>query len=90
MMHTWSHILSTYLYSTLDHATRNEHCSDKLSHLLPIFFVPTKYVSGTETQHLQQVFDAMWVDTVTLGFGRQIECEPCTCQDQKFTYTVIT
>jgi hypothetical protein len=27
---------------------------------------------------------------VTLGFGRQTECEPCTCQDQKFTYTAIT
>jgi hypothetical protein len=27
---------------------------------------------------------------VTPGFGRKIECEPCTCEDQKFTYTVIT
>jgi hypothetical protein len=27
---------------------------------------------------------------VTPGFGRQTECEPCTCQDQKFTYTLIT
>jgi hypothetical protein len=27
---------------------------------------------------------------VTPGFGRQTECEPCTCQDQKFTYTAIT
>jgi hypothetical protein len=27
---------------------------------------------------------------VTPGFGRQTECEPCTCQDQKLTYTVIT
>jgi hypothetical protein len=27
---------------------------------------------------------------VTLGFGRQTECEPCTCQDQKLTYTAIT
>jgi hypothetical protein len=28
--------------------------------------------------------------TVTPGFRRQTECEPCTCQDQKFTYTAIT
>jgi hypothetical protein len=29
--------------------------SDKLNRLLPIFFVRTKYVLGTETQNLQQV-----------------------------------
>jgi hypothetical protein len=29
-------------------------------------------------------------DSVTPGFGRQTECEPCTCQDQKLTYTAIT
>jgi asparagine synthetase A len=27
---------------------------------------------------------------VTPGFRRQTECEPCTCQDQQFTYTVVT
>jgi hypothetical protein len=27
---------------------------------------------------------------VTPGFGRQTECEPCTCQDQLFTYTAVT
>jgi transposase-like protein len=27
---------------------------------------------------------------VTPGFGRQTECEPSMCQDQKLTYTVIT
>jgi hypothetical protein len=33
----------------------------------------------------------MWAKaSVTPGFRRQIECEPCTCQDQKFTYTTIT
>jgi hypothetical protein len=24
------------------------------------------------------------------SFGRQTECEPCTCQDQLFTYTAVT
>jgi hypothetical protein len=28
--------------------------------------------------------------TVTPGFRRQTECEPCTCQDQQFTYTTVT
>jgi hypothetical protein len=28
--------------------------------------------------------------TVTPGFGRQTECEPCTWQDHKLTYTAIT
>jgi hypothetical protein len=27
---------------------------------------------------------------VTPGFRRQNECEPCTCQDQLFTYTAVT
>jgi hypothetical protein len=27
--------------------------------------------------------------SVTPGFGRQTECEPCMCHDQKFTYTMI-
>jgi hypothetical protein len=27
---------------------------------------------------------------VTPGFRRQTECEPCTCQDQLFTYTTVT
>jgi hypothetical protein len=27
---------------------------------------------------------------VTPGFGRQTECEPCTCQDEKLTYIAIT
>jgi hypothetical protein len=27
---------------------------------------------------------------VTLGFRRQTECEPCTCQDQQFTYIAVT
>jgi hypothetical protein len=26
---------------------------------------------------------------VTPGFRRQTECEPCTCQDQLFTYTAV-
>jgi hypothetical protein len=27
---------------------------------------------------------------VTPDFRRQTECEPCTCQDQQFTYTTVT
>jgi hypothetical protein len=27
---------------------------------------------------------------VTPSFRRQTECEPCTCQDQQFTYTTVT
>jgi hypothetical protein len=30
------------------------------------------------------------IGSVTPDFGSQIECEPCTCQDQKLTYTAIT
>jgi hypothetical protein len=31
-----------------------------------------------------------WRRCVTPGFRRQTECEPCTCQDQLFTYTAVT
>jgi hypothetical protein len=37
-----------------------------------------------------EVRAAMIARDVTPGFGRQTECEPCTCQDQKLMYTVIT
>jgi hypothetical protein len=30
------------------------------------------------------------IASVTPGFRRQTECEPCTCQDQLFTYTAVT
>jgi hypothetical protein len=33
---------------------------------------------------------AVGTSAVTPGFGRQTECEPCTCQDQKLTCTAIT
>jgi hypothetical protein len=39
---------------------------------------------------------SQWVDQISLnnnvtpGFRRQTECEPCTCQDQLFTYTAVT
>jgi hypothetical protein len=41
------------------------------------------------------IYYAYWISpcqgfSVTPGFGRQTECEPCTCQDQKLTYTSIT
>jgi hypothetical protein len=32
----------------------------------------------------------LWRKNVTPGFRRQTECEPCTCQDQQFTYTSVT
>jgi hypothetical protein len=32
----------------------------------------------------------VWRHYVTPGFRRQTECEPCTCQDQLFTYTAVT
>jgi hypothetical protein len=34
--------------------------------------------------------DAAPVAAVTPGFRRQTKCEPCTCQDQQFTYTTVT
>jgi hypothetical protein len=37
-----------------------------------------------------RVVDRAPSSTVTPGFRRQTECEPCTCQDQLFTYTAVT
>jgi hypothetical protein len=36
------------------------------------------------------ILAAFAVVLVTPGFRRQTECEPCTCQDQLFTYTAVT
>jgi hypothetical protein len=35
-------------------------------------------------------FELVEILAVTPGFRRQTECEPCTCQDQLFTYTAVT
>jgi hypothetical protein len=34
--------------------------------------------------------DLSVIAAVTPGFRRQTECEPCTCQDQLFTYIAVT
>jgi transposase InsO family protein len=39
---------------------------------------------------LKKTLYELLIDNVTLGFRRQTECEPCTCQDQQFTYTAVT
>jgi hypothetical protein len=39
---------------------------------------------------MMQKFEMSMMGDVTPDFGRQTECEPCTCQDQKLTYTTIT
>jgi hypothetical protein len=60
---------------------------------------------GTGKGHLpREALGASWYDmrglrlagrqrisaaAITPGFGRQTECEPCTCQDQKLTYIAI-
>jgi hypothetical protein len=48
--------------------------------------IVAKYVGGKHKGSKTCV----WVPNVTPSFGRQTECEPCTCQDQKLTYIVIT
>jgi hypothetical protein len=45
----------------------------------------TRPVVQMKWSHVPLTFDA-----VTPGFRRQTECEPCTCQDQLFTYTAVT
>jgi hypothetical protein len=47
---------------------------------------------NTESQKKRGIMDIMQAvqKTVTLGFRRKTECEPCTCQDQQFTYTAVT
>jgi hypothetical protein len=41
-------------------------------------------------RQMQEPKDKIHDATVTPGFRRQTECEPCTCQDQLFTYTAVT
>ena len=43
----------------------------------------------TTMNQVRNLESTKW-DDVTPGFRRQTECEPCTCQDQLFTYTAVT
>jgi hypothetical protein len=43
------------------------------------------WADGTSLKYYE-----MYGDYVTPGFRRQTECEPCTCQDQQFTYMAVT
>jgi hypothetical protein len=48
---------------------------------------------GSRAQNINAAItnSSLWSSiTVTPGFRRQTECEPCTCQDQLFTYTAVT
>jgi hypothetical protein len=45
-------------------------------------------IDATSTSELMSLLDCY--SGVTPSFGRQTEYEPCTCQDQKLTYTMIT
>jgi hypothetical protein len=47
-----------------------------------------KVVAETKLTEEAKLFEEKAV--VTPGFRRQTECEPCTCQDQQFTYTTVT
>jgi hypothetical protein len=52
----------------------------QLQHLMP-----NSNLQAAIFVHLCEMFVG-----VTPGFRRQTECEPCTCQDQLFTYTAAT
>jgi hypothetical protein len=45
---------------------------------------------GTSRIFSGRVLEMQRLGYVTPGFRRQTECEPCTCQDQLFTYTAVT
>jgi hypothetical protein len=53
-----------------------------------------KIASGRTTVPLnifvRDIYQPSMIPSVTPGFRRQTECEPCTCQDQLFTYTAVT
>jgi hypothetical protein len=56
----------------------------------------TAAFGARDKKRLNRVFDVIgfiypyYCYPVTPGFRRQTECEPCTCQDQQFTYTTVT
>jgi hypothetical protein len=66
----------------------------QLIHNVPTWTPPPPYQPLTyQYAYLPPPYvpNPMWgLPPVTPSFGRQTECEPCTCQDQKLTYTAIT
>jgi hypothetical protein len=68
-----------------------------IARILSLHGVPKTIVSDHGPQFVSKFWEELHkslgtklLHSVTPGFGRQIECEPCTCQDQKLTYTTIT
>jgi hypothetical protein len=69
----------------------------------PVVSYRTKWPTGWKTEWFYVKIDeqkeklvqsplklTFGLTSVTPGFRRQTECEPCTCQDQLFTYTAVT
>jgi hypothetical protein len=71
----------------LDHQRRDLH-SIKLSYLIEDRAAST--ISGCLQCGRVEIEMSCERESVTPGFRRQTECEPCTCQDQLFTYTAVT
>jgi hypothetical protein len=72
-----------YLHPPLDHypSLEVDHPLDLHLHLKP----------DPRLELVEMLGWKIMVDlVVTPGFRRQTECEPCTCQDQQFTYTSVT
>jgi hypothetical protein len=70
------------------------HCHEEIQLSIPVV-VPAKTFGRVDEATVQEIQDipvvCEFLDVfVTPGFRRPTECEPCTCQDQQFTYTAVT
>ena len=79
---TWAPILSNKMHKEYDQRHKHLYATNQSK------FRESKTFSSLH--NLQKVFSSNGLVNVTPGFRRQTECEPCTCQDQLFTYTAVT
>jgi ribonuclease HI len=85
MAEDWRSPITLYLQGHCHPFDRNE--AKRLKHRSKDFTIVSGqlYKKGISQPMLKCI-----TETVTPGFRRQTECEPCTCQDQLFTYTAVT
>jgi hypothetical protein len=75
-----------------DEVAQIRHFNSQATTILLASLCREEYNKVQGLKSAKEIWDVLQTahEGVTPGFRRQTECEPCTCQDQLFTYTAVT
>ena len=73
-----------------DEVAQIRHFNSQATTILLASLCQEEYNKVQGLKSAKEIWDVLKTAHVTPGFRRQTECEPCTCQDQLFTYTSVT